>query len=364
MEFTKDIYFNTTPTATNDLTITYHGFLSNSADLSIVYGYGDSWENTTEKIMDRQDDGFSTTINLLDYDTFNFCFKNSNNEWDNNSYCNYIIGIAPSTNTTPNFDIDTLIEELLLEPVLDSEKFTKEEFDFSEESQENLDLGYQISSIISNMEDTYQEPTEYNTLDEILTATKIDNSINFEVPELEPIDDTVTYSNLIGNESFDETTVTSNNNVNFYDDVFEEFLNNSSFVVSTNSEENNNTVTSTTNNYDNSTNEIIDEFIKNLSAITSNNEVNDKTVTSTVNKTNKIVLEPIEDENAFQTVIGTAQKDKDKDEETALINTSDSFMVSSRKLGTFYMIKKKIKLVLYKVFVKVPKLLFGLNEKE
>ena len=360
MEFTKDIIFNTTPTVNEDLTITYQGFLSNSAQLSIVYGYGDSWSNTTEKLMEKKNDGFSTTINLLDYDTFNFCFKNSNNEWDNNSYCNYIVGITPSTNTTSNFDIDTLIEELLLEPVFDSEKITKEDFDFSENVEENLDLGYQISSIISTINNTNQELTEYNTLDEILTATKIDNSTDLEVSEFDTIDDTVTFSNLVNvNDEVSTSKNVSINNVNYYDEVFEEFLDNSSFVTPIISEKNN-TVTSTTNYFDNSNNEIFDEFIKNLSAITSKTEQTNATVTSTVNQPNKIVLEPLEDDNAFQTIINTSSQN----EETALIETSDNFIVSSRKLGAFYLFKKRMKLIFYKVFVKIPKLLLGIDEKE
>lgn len=342
MEFTKDINFNVTPTANEDLTITYNGYLNNSDELSIVYGYGDSWENTTEKIMKKGNDGFFTTINLLDYDTLNFCFKNSNNNWDNNSYCNYIVGIAPAINTAPNFDIDTLIEELLLEPVFNFEKEIPEEEDLVEEIEENYDLGYQLSSIISKISNNSQEQTEYDTLEEILTATKIENSNDYDfsldIPELETVDDNVTASNFIGEDSIVNNSVA----IDYYDDVFEEFINNSSIEPST-----------ITDN-----NQIFDEFIKNLSAITSNTEEKNETVSSIENLTNKIILEPLDDDS-FQTVIGTSSKN----EETALVNTSDSFMVSSRKLGTFYMIKKKIKLVLYKVFVKIPKLLLGLDEK-
>ena len=76
MEFTKDIQFNTNPTVNKELTITYNGTLSNSQELYIVYGYGESWENTSEINMEKTENGFVGTINLLNYDTLNFCFKN------------------------------------------------------------------------------------------------------------------------------------------------------------------------------------------------------------------------------------------------------------------------------------------------
>ena len=37
--------------------------------------------------------GFQTEINLKDYETFNFCFKNEEDKWDNNDGKNYIFTI-------------------------------------------------------------------------------------------------------------------------------------------------------------------------------------------------------------------------------------------------------------------------------
>ena len=40
--------------------------------------------------MIKTDLGFQAEINLIDNDTFNFCFKNDKNEWDNNDCQNYV----------------------------------------------------------------------------------------------------------------------------------------------------------------------------------------------------------------------------------------------------------------------------------
>ena len=40
--------------------------------------------------MEKTELGFQTEIALLESETFNFCFKNDKNEWDNNNGENYI----------------------------------------------------------------------------------------------------------------------------------------------------------------------------------------------------------------------------------------------------------------------------------
>ena len=327
MEFTRNIQFNANPAVGQDLTITYNGFLGNSQELSIVYGYGDSWENTTETKMDKIENGFVSTINLLNYDTFNFCFKNSNNEWDNNSYCNYITPITPAVENVQSFDIDSLIEELL-EPIVNIEPV--QEVDVFAETEENLDLGYQLSNLISEADETPVELVEYSTLDEVLTATKIDD-----------------LDELIANELFENTPDTDleNDNVqNIVSEVSDNVTSNIEQIsVESNSEEINEIVKN--NNEEN----VFEDFIKNLSAITSNVQSAEQNIT----------VEPDIVENTLENII-----EEQKNDETALVKTSESFVVSSRQLGKFYLFKKRIKLALYKAFVKLPKLLLGLEEKE
>ena len=103
MEFTNDIRFNKKPKASKLLKITYSGTLykNNSQEVSIVYGFGENWEKKTEQKMNKNARGFSYNILMENYNTLNFCFKNENNEWDNNNSFNYITPIAAPTITSP-----------------------------------------------------------------------------------------------------------------------------------------------------------------------------------------------------------------------------------------------------------------------
>lgn len=96
MELTKDIKFSQEEILKNTtITLKYSGKLAqdNSDSIFIVYGFNPSWDNTTEKEMICCDNGYSVDIELGDNDSLNFCFKNSNNEWDNNENNNYIVQI-------------------------------------------------------------------------------------------------------------------------------------------------------------------------------------------------------------------------------------------------------------------------------
>jgi len=93
MELTKNIFFNTDKLLQNTkVKISYIGklFESNSSDVYIHYGFGLSWDNLSEVKMEKTELGFQAEIELLESETFNFCFKNENNEWDNNECTNYI----------------------------------------------------------------------------------------------------------------------------------------------------------------------------------------------------------------------------------------------------------------------------------
>ena len=96
MELVKNIFFNTDKLTANSIVkISYTGkfFQDGSENVIIHYGFGNEWENLTEQNMKKSDLGFQIEIELLDKETFNFCFKNENNEWDNNNRQNYIFQI-------------------------------------------------------------------------------------------------------------------------------------------------------------------------------------------------------------------------------------------------------------------------------
>ena len=96
MELVKNIFFNTDRlTANSTVKISYTGkfFQDGSKEVSIRYGFGNEWENQSEADMVKTDLGFQIEVNLIDKETFNFCIKNENDEWDNNDGKNYIFNI-------------------------------------------------------------------------------------------------------------------------------------------------------------------------------------------------------------------------------------------------------------------------------
>ncbi len=96
MELTKNIFFNTDKlTANSTVKISYTGkfFQDSSSDVYIHYGFGSNWEGLNELKMEKTELGFQTELVLLDSESLCFCFKNGNDEWDNNDGNNYIFPI-------------------------------------------------------------------------------------------------------------------------------------------------------------------------------------------------------------------------------------------------------------------------------
>lgn len=103
MELTKNIFFNTDKLLQNSkVKISYTGqfFEDGSEDVYIHYGFGPFWDSLSEVKMEKTELGFQTEIDLIESDTFNFCFRNGNNEWDNNNYQNYVFDLEK-----PNLDL-------------------------------------------------------------------------------------------------------------------------------------------------------------------------------------------------------------------------------------------------------------------
>ena len=93
MELTKNIFFNTDKLVENsNVKISYTGkfFQDASEEVYIHYGFGINWDNVNDIKMEKTDLGFQAEIQLGEGDTFNFCFKNGNDEWDNNNGQNYV----------------------------------------------------------------------------------------------------------------------------------------------------------------------------------------------------------------------------------------------------------------------------------
>ena len=97
MDFTKDIYINKdTIYEDQDIVLLYKGNLfSNSLtnDVYISYGYGNMWENKQEVKMKPSTFGYLVTVKVESGESLQFCFRDSNGNWDNNNNQNYILPI-------------------------------------------------------------------------------------------------------------------------------------------------------------------------------------------------------------------------------------------------------------------------------
>lgn len=121
MELVKNIFFNTDkliPFAKIKISYTGKFFSDSSKEVYIRYGFGNDWNNMTDIKMIKSELGFQAEIDLTDDCTFNFCFYNENNEWDNNNNSNYIFEIEPIT--AKELELD---EELSLLPSTNFNKF-------------------------------------------------------------------------------------------------------------------------------------------------------------------------------------------------------------------------------------------------
>lgn len=96
MELMKNIFFNTDKLIENsNVKISYTGkfFQDGADDVFIHYGFGSNWDNVNEVQMEKTELGFQAELILGVGETFNFCFRNGNNDWDNNEGQNYIFGL-------------------------------------------------------------------------------------------------------------------------------------------------------------------------------------------------------------------------------------------------------------------------------
>lgn len=101
MELTKNIFFNTDKLIENSkVKISYTGklFQEASEEVSIHYGFGLNWDHVNDIKMEKTDLGFQAEIELKEGETFNFCFNDGNDSWDNNDGQNYIFPLEKVQN--------------------------------------------------------------------------------------------------------------------------------------------------------------------------------------------------------------------------------------------------------------------------
>ena len=96
MELTKNIFFNTDKLIENSVVkISYTGklFQDASEEVFIHYGFGTNWDNVNDEKKKKTELGFQSEIKLSEGESFNFCFRNNQNEWDNNEGNNYVFAL-------------------------------------------------------------------------------------------------------------------------------------------------------------------------------------------------------------------------------------------------------------------------------
>lgn len=328
MNYSTDIKFNNNLIKKEKTTITYSGslFRTGSEAVTIVYGFGDNWEHTTEKEMTKNENNFSVEIELLDFDKINFCFRNSNNIWDNNNYLNYIAPISE-----PEVEYNFIINENLVEGMLNN----LFETDLSEYENETITVAEDVKD---QVEDSSMELVESSVIAE--------ESFIIEIPEDTPAD----IQEFIG-EVQEEPSLTDDLEAAF-SSIFDESQDSKKEEI-------------VNFDMDSLIDEILSPVIEAKATETPDYQVNVKLEDLEVDKA---FFEYSEDTQATSENVEEASTNEETEEsilenintETSLIevkNFDNSFIVSPRSLNKLYILKKRIKLAIYKFFTAIPKII-------
>lgn len=394
MEFTNEISFDKKLTENEKSKITYNGFLAKkgSNNLTIVYGFGSNWDYTQSKDMAKINNGFETEIEMKSYDTFNFCFRNENYEWDNNNTFNYIspiekqIPVANSSsiidknNSTQNVeDNKSLIENKkeiekaniqLTQMENEIANLFDELFSMPDKSYENIvepisEPTPSISSAEFNLDELIEE-----ILSPIISQDNSDTLLNSIVSNIATTDSTSplveekvesnfsdipTHTQKILVEDILENTYSNINNFNSNKvelakvDKLLETLSDKSEQFASNVVEN-----SKFENFE-SIEDIdklfgIDNFVQKAEVEIPSQKISDFTILEDEEPQEPSLLEEAIKEKNSSKVEENVALAVVKDEEKGI-------SVSPRKLTKFYLFKKKVKLAFYKALVSIPKFL-------
>lgn len=113
MSVSENVYFDTDNLIEGRTAkLTYKGDLATPStnEIYVHYGFGLLWENIQEIKLDKIDDNtYETEINLApSYDMINFCFRDGNNNWDNNNAKNYSANISKEEVTVSKVETTAL----------------------------------------------------------------------------------------------------------------------------------------------------------------------------------------------------------------------------------------------------------------
>ena len=349
MEVTNDIIFSTNLFQNEKVKLTYKGYLfkGNSTEVSIVYGYGDNWENTTEQPMKRTLNGFTAELDIPNYNKINFCFKNSYNEWDNNNYQDYHADILPHVLPTEASLSDysdgketqlesinekaNLLDEILGEYTLYFDN--REEFNFKKFVNNIVDeIIAEAAFTPSLAEDVVTENTVVNA--------EITDFVNYELSAMESAQAEEDINNVrsVSAEHFNKIEVVDEI-VNEVTEEIQEEAHVSIEKLST---------------------DFIKEFEENVNYIKA--ELSSIEIPNVEEIDNSINNFSSSEENLIESAVA------EENVETGLVEyEANKFIVAARKLTPIYKFQKRVRLFFYKAFNSIPKILseqFGFNSNE
>lgn len=343
MEFAKDIYFNDNLTAGKEATITYSGYLfkNGANNVNIVYGFGANWNNTNSTPMKKEDNGFVANIKMENFDSFNFCFSDENNNWDNNYNSNFTSPILPEVQETSNdseeeinfgtdysASIDDIIEDIL-------GNTTKQDI-ISDKDNNSID------KILETITEETMPEIEALFNDLFFESVKEDEKVNTPVQEISMEPELAEELEELGKAveanvaSTEEITPFDNAElIKLFDELFEVAKEPISFEIADDIEE---------PIQENIQKAEFEEQKLNVAEFNLDNLVSD-------------ILEPVISENSSDKIEETSlfedvkAHEEDREKSLAVINSGE-FTVGSRKLSYFYKLKKRIRLA----FMKLSKL--------
>lgn len=414
MNLSTEIKFSNNLIKNKSTYISYSGNLykQNSNSVYMIYGYGDNWAHTTEQRMTKNSKGFVAKVNVpQDFDNFNFCFRNQNNEWDNNNGSNYNapiseeiddyeenfiinegiikniadnlfkynIGDLPTTKAKPTSSLNTVAQELFSDSYNEEETNKPVQEESSNIDEENLEIIDNNPVDIENIEITDDEPVnveispEVSNFIESVINEEINDKIDESIPELveEIKQDEVKDNNFNMDSLIEEILTPITNSQNFEKENLDSLKKENSFYFDINEMlniqdderniERDKKIDNIINNYFDDIYENIDKKVvtnNNLKTINKLEQIeqldfNTESIEEPVNSDNEVEESLIEDAIKSQDTI----KVEDNNSEKALI-------VSPRHATPFYMTRKKIKIAFLKIFNFLPRLLSGKFNEE
>lgn len=398
MDYSNHIKFEGNLIKTKPTKITYSGFLfeNGSDSVSIVYGYGSHWEHTTELKMDKTENGFSAEINMLNYNLFNCCFKNGNSEWDNNYGGNYVFEIEDLV-IDPAFilneDAITEILNNLFEVNLAeyTSNITKIEAPVQEtvvaiepvQPVEEFEISFEKNEAVS-IEDSFVTSTESTSLNQDIE--KLFNDIYspaIEEISVEPAQDIVVeepkfveekqslLSDILADQATVQTAVkeekqeTIDFNMNsLIDEILSPIIKSSTFEQEDLGEEFSSIQQASDAEVNNTIDTLISDIEKSVETKVTLNLIEEKSSSTQAIEEIDSVDFSDDEVSLIETLASEAREEAAKESQestTALIEVpqpdENTFLVSARSLGKFYMFKKRVKLAFYKIVHTLPKLL-------